>query len=309
MGRQGDSGADRVTVRSTAGAPGRSAAADSVERLLDTPTGVEAVLDVARRDRGLVRREQRVLSLLRILVPRDLRTRYRRSAFDVLWAVISPVVLLVVYGLILTRAFGVTFTCGPYLSSAWTGLVVWTFFATAVGGGVYSLVAASDLLTKVYFPREALPLATVGATFLDLGVGLVITVVLLLVQGVRPGVTAVAAVLPLAVLVVWTAVVTVLSATVAVFARDAVHVVGLLLRVGFFATPVMYESSKLPPVFAWSARVNPLAVVIDGLRASVLCGSWPDWTLLGVHLGVGLVALLAVVLLVRATESRIADVV
>lgn len=258
---------------------------------------------------GLVGRERRVLSLLRILVPRDLRTRYRRSAFDLLWAVISPVVLLVVYGLILTKGFGVTSTCGPYLSSAWVGLVLWTFFATALGGGVYSLVAASDLLTKVYFPREALPLATVGATMLDLAVGVALTVVVLLVQGVRPGVTAVAAVVPLVLVVVWTAAVTVLAATVAVFARDAVHVVNLLLRVGFFATPVMYESSQLPSAFAWSAKVNPLAVAIDAVRASVLCGQWPDWTLLLVHTAVGLALLLVAVLLVRSSESRIADVV
>lgn len=264
--------------------------------------------DVRHGDR-LAARVGRVGSLLRILVPRDLRTRYRRSAFDVLWAVISPVVLLLVYGLILTKAFGVTSVCGPYLSSAWIGLVVWTFFATAVGGGVYSLIAASDLLTKVYFPREALPLATVGASFLDLGVGVVTATVLVLVQGVRPGITVLGVLPALAVLVVWTAVVTVLSATLAVFARDAVHVVQLLLRVGFFATPVMYDAARLPGAFAWSARANPLAVSIEAVRAAVLCGRWPDARLLGVHLVVGLVALVGTVVLVRATESRIADVV
>lgn len=298
---------DRISVR-TGQDPGDGDLARSAAAHLVGDDGLDLVAG-GRAAGGLVARERRVASLLRILVPRDLRTRYRRSAFDVLWAVITPVVLLVVYGLILTKAFGVTSTCGPYLSSAWIGLVVWTFFATALGGGVYSLISASDLLTKVYFPREALPLATVGASFLDLGVGLVLAAVVVVGQGVRPGITAVASLVPLALVVVWTAAVTVLSATAAVFARDTVHVVNLLLRVGFFATPVMYESSQLPSAFAWSAKVNPLAVAIDGLRASVLCGEWPDWTLLGAHLAAGLVALLLAVLLVRRTESRIADVV
>ena len=284
----------------------RSADPDAVRAAVDGVGGLLA--DVRQRDH-LMTRTRRVATLLRILVPRDLRTRYRRSAFDVLWAVISPVVLLLVYGLILTRAFGVTSSCGPYLSSAWVGLVVWTFFATAVGSGVYSLVSASDLLTKVYFPREALPLATVGASFLDLGVGVLTAVVLVLAQGVRPGVTALGVLPALAVLVVWTAVVTVLTATLAVFARDTVHVVQLLLRVGFFATPVMYGADQLPGAFAWSARVNPLAVTIEAVRDSVLCGRWPDGRLLMLHLAAGLVALLGAVLLVRATESRIADVV
>jgi len=306
----------RVTLRPGRDATASAAAAQALAELmastdLDPADDDRRAVMVDSHERaGLVQRERRVATLLRILVPRDLRTRYRRSAFDLLWAVISPVVMLVVYGLILTKAFGVTSSCGPYLTSAWLGLVVWMFFATSLGGGVYSLISASDLLTKVYFPREALPLATVGATMLDLAVGAVLAVVVLLVQGVRPGITAVAVVVPLLLLLlVWTALLTVLSATVAVFARDTVHVVNLALRVGFFATPVMYESTQLPSAFAWSAKVNPLAVTIDAVRESVLCGRWPDWQLLGVHMAVGVVGLVLVVLLVRGTESRIADVV
>lgn len=258
---------------------------------------------------GVIQRERRVLGLLRILVPREIRVRYRRSLFDVLWALISPVVILVVYGLILTKSFSVTAACSPYLSSAWTGLVIWTFFASAVADATYSLLSANELVTKVYFPREALPLAVVGAALLDLVVGGLVAVVLFLIQGVRPGFAALWAVLPLLVLVLWSAVISTVVGIVSVFVRDLVHAVQLGLRVGFFLTPVMYETDFLPPILAWTAVINPVAVAIEGVRSSVLCSVPPDRSLLFIHLLVGVAAFVAVTLYTREVEGRIADVV
>src|SRR5687768_8544554 len=97
----------------------------------------------------VVPRARRTWALLRILAPREFRTRYRQSVLDIAWSLISPVVILVVYGIILTRSFGVDGACSPYLSSAWTGLVIWTFFATAVGTATWSLLSSADLLAKV----------------------------------------------------------------------------------------------------------------------------------------------------------------
>lgn len=262
-----------------------------------------------RRAAGLAERCRRTAELLRIFVPREIRTRYRQSAFNAVWALISPIAVLVVYGLVLTQSFSVESACSPYLSSAWLGLVMWTYFATAVGGATFSLVSSSDLVTKVYFPRETLPLSVVGAALLDLGIGAALSVVVVVWQGVPLTRTAVAAFAGLAVLVVWSAVIAVAAAVMSVFAGDVLHVVQLVLRVGFFATPVMYEPSFLPRAFAWSADVNPLAVAIGGVRDAVLCGTWPNWSLVGAHLGIGLVAFVGVIAYTRTVESRIADVV
>jgi ABC-type polysaccharide/polyol phosphate export permease len=252
---------------------------------------------------------RRVMSLLPVLVRREIRTKYRTSVLDMAWALITPIAVLAVYGIVLTRSFSVTASCAPYLTSAWTGLVIWTVFATAVGGGVTSLVASSELITKVYFPLEAMPLSHVGLSLVDLVVGGATLIPLALVQGVRFTPTALWVVLPVAVLVVWSSVFAVLAAVIAVFVRDAVHLVMLLLRVGFFATPVMYESSFLPPALAWTADVNPVAASIDGVRAALLCGEVPAIGVLGVQLALGLLAFGAVVLYVRSVESRVVDVV
>jgi len=254
-------------------------------------------------------RARRVRSLLPILITREIRTRYRTSLLDLTWAVITPLALLGVYGFILANSFNVTAACGSYLSSAWAGLVLWTAFATAVGGAVYSLVASSDLITKVYFPLEAMPLSVAGASLLDLGVGLLSLVVLIVVQGIPMGAWAAGALLPIAVLVVWAAVISVLVAVLATFVRDTIHAVNLALRLGFFATPVMYDASFLPPALAWTASVNPVAAAIAGLRDTMLCATAPDTKLLAVHLAVGLVVFGLAILYVRSVESRIVDVV
>ena len=258
---------------------------------------------------SLLARTGRTIELVRMLAPREVRVRYRQSLLDVSWALISPVVIASVYGYILTRSFSVNGGCAPYVSSAWTGLVLWTFFATSLGSGVSSLVSSSDLISKVYFPREAIPLSMAGASLVDLGVGGVTVFAVLLIQGVPLRPTMVWALLPVLILIIWTSAICVLTAVWAAFARDFIHAVHLALRVGFFATPVMYDGSFLPPAFAWTARVNPVAVAIDQTRASLLCGARPSLRLLAIHGVIATTALVGAVVYTRSVESRIADVI
>ena len=261
------------------------------------------------QEQGLVPRTRRTFELVKVLAPRELRVRYRQSVLDIAWALISPVAILVVYGLVLTQSFDVEGTCGPYLSSAWIGLVLWTFVATAIGTATVSLISSAGLITKVYFPREALPLAMVGAALADLAIGLLTVFVLLPLQGVDLGWPTLSIVLPLALVIIWAAAVSVFAGVLAAFIRDVPHAVSLALRVGFFATPVMYEQSFTPPALAWTASVNPLAVAIDAFRQATMCGQWPDVPLLIVHLVVGTLLLGLAIAYTRSVEARVTDVV
>jgi len=249
------------------------------------------------------------IDLVRVLTPREIRSRYRQSVLDIAWALISPISVLIVYGIVLTQSFRVSGDGAPYLSLAWTGLVLWTFFASALSSAASSLISAHDLLTKVFFPKEALPLSMVGASLADLGIGLLTVAVLLPVQGVHPTRWAPLALLPIVVLVVWAAAICVLTAVIGAFVRDIPHLVQLFVRVGFFATPVMYDENRLPHALHWTATVSPIAVAIDGFRSALLFGRRPDLTLLVVHLVLGAVLLWLSVLYTRAVESRVTDVV
>lgn len=265
--------------------------------------GQESTVRPAR----LTQRWARTAELVRVLAPRELRLRYRHSVLDIAWAVLTPVVLLLVYGFILTRSFDVTAACGSYFSSAWLGLVTWTFFATAVGGASTSLLTAADLVAKVYFPREVMPLAVAVAAIADLAVGLVTSIGLLLVLGSPLTGAAIGAVLPLAVIVVWAMAIGVFTGVATVFVRDVAHGVRLALTAGFFATPVVYEVAQLPQALAWTRSWNPAAVAITGLRSALLCGTAPDVGLTLAHLGVGLALLVGATLYTRSIEPRLAD--
>ncbi len=282
--------------------PATSAAAAIPDRAASEEPGSPA-------SRGFADRNRWTLELVRVLTPRELRSRYRQSVLDLAWALITPISILVVYGIVLTQSFNVTGDGTPYLSMAWSGLVLWTFFAGALGGAASSLIYSADLITKVYFPKEAIPLSIVGASLADLGIGLLTVAVVLPVQGVAISWTVVLAVVPLLVLVVWAAALSVVVAVLAAFIRDVPHLVQLVVRVGFFASPVMYPASALPPALRWSGSVSPVAVALEGFRDAVLHGRVPALGLLAVQFTIGLVLLVAAVSYTRAVESRLTDVV
>jgi len=110
-------------------------------------------------------------------------------------------------------------------------------------------------------------------------------------------------------IVVWVAAMSVFGGVVAAFVRDVPHAVQLLLRVGFFATPVMYDESFIPPALRWTASLNPVAVAIDGLRDTLLCGRMPDMPLQLTHLVLAATLLVGAQLYTKSVEARIADVV
>lgn len=256
---------------------------------------------------SILLRGKRVAALIGPLVTREIRSRYRTSALDVAWALVNPLVTMAVYGLVLTRGFGVESQCGPYIVSAWSGLVLWVFVATSLTTSVVSIISAPSLVTKVYFPREVLPLAATVSAMIDLAVGLLTVVVLLLLSGVGLSAYSALAVLPVAMLMIWAAALGVLSGALAVFARDMVHVVQLVTRVGIFAVPVFYDERILPDPLGRLVSANPVTVAIVAFRSAVLCGQPPELEPLAIHASLGVCLLVASILYVRHIESRIAD--
>lgn len=197
----------------------------------------------------------------------------------------------------------------PYLTFAWTGVVVWTFVANTLARGALCLVASADLVRKVAFPKEVVPIATVLAAGLDLVIGLLVLAVLMVVQGVSPHGTVVALVPVLAVLFLVVTALAIVFATVTAFVRDLAHGLNVFLRIGIFVTPVMYPVTQVPDRYQWALQANPFAVLIEATRDCVLRGRWPDWSLLGAHAVAAGLLLLAARWYLHHVEGRIADVI
>ena len=267
------------------------------------------IVEGDRLPRGRLLSLWRFRGLLWSFTLRELQVRYRQAALGLAWALLQPVALTLVTTLVFHALLRVDVGGVPYPVFAFTALLAWTFFHTAVTGAVPTLVHNAGLIRKIWFPREVLPLATVAAVVLDLLCGLVLWLGLLLAYGYTPRVTWLWIPALLLVLVAFTAACALAGAAVNVRFRDVKHGLPLLLQVLFFATPIVYPFDLVPASWQRVAALNPLTCVVEGLREVALAGVGPDpgRTLLGA-LGAFVFLVLAWLLFTRA-ERRFADIV
>lgn len=269
---------------------------------------VRAAVDGRWEKDHLVARLTRQLPLLLVWARREFRIRYRQSGLGLLWSVIQPLSTLAIYGAVLSGVLHVSSEGFPYISFAYAGLVPWAFTSTAIAASIPSLMNSGAVVGKVYFPREVIPLATVGASVVDLGITTAIFLVILGVQGVGYSIHLIALVPIFVMLILWVAVVAIFGSVLTVFMRDLRYAVGLILQLLFFATPIMYPPTLLHGSVSVVSKLNPLAVAVTAVRSAALAKHWPDWSAIGVF---GLIALglyFLVISYVRSVEPRIVDV-
>lgn len=214
--------------------------------------------------------------VLGAFVSRQVRVKYKQAAFGVGWAVLQPLIAAALFAVFLGRLANVPSEGAPYFLFALAGMVAWTYFSTAASGSMESLVADRTLLRKVYFPREVLPLAAVGAALVDLVPALAVLAAAAALYGIAPTATWLALPLPIALLALAAIGIGLLFSAVNVYYRDARHALPFLLQLGLFASPVVYPLAAVPE--AWRdlyAVLNPVAAAIDDLRRIVIHGTWP----------------------------------
>jgi ABC-type polysaccharide/polyol phosphate export permease len=212
--------------------------------------------------------------LLVELTLRDIRIRYKQAVMGVFWAILTPLVLLL-SGWILRLAFGRLSGEAPN-DMAMAGLAVkslgWAFFVGALAFGTASITANLALVTKTYFPREILPLASVLTQLVDAAIGTLALMLALPFFNVHFSIQFLW-VIPLVVMLIMITTGAVLLGSCAnVFFRDARHLVQLVLSFGIFFTPVFFDLDAFGPVGSRIAMLNPLAPVLEGLRLAVVNG-------------------------------------
>lgn len=209
---------------------------------------------------------------------RQVKVKYKQAAVGIGWAVLQPAFSALLFAVFLGRLAKVPSEGAPYLLFALAGMVGWTFFSAAAGSAMESLVADQAMLRKVYFPREVLPLAAVGAAAVDLLPGLATLAVAAALYGIAPAPSWLALPLPLLLLALSAAALGLGLSGLNVYYRDVRHALPFALQLGLFATPVAYPLGLVPA--GWRtlyAVANPAAAGIDGLRRIVVHGRWPDW--------------------------------
>ncbi len=244
--------------------------------------------------------------VLLMLVWRDIKLRYRQTLLGGLWAILQPLLGMLIFTVIFNRRAGVHSDEGPYPLFAFTGLVAWTFFANAVSLSSNSLIGHSSLISKIYFPRIFIPLATISALLLDLLIGVALAIGMLVYY--RHPVTPAILLLPLFALMMLLAAtgLGLLLSSVNVRFRDVKYAVPFFVQMGLFVTPVIYPleyiGAKMRPFFA----LNPMTGVVLGFRSS-LTGAPLDWNLVAVSALSTLALLIAGLFVFRRMEDRFAD--
>ncbi len=223
----------------------------------------------------------RARELVRALAERQLRARYKQAILGFAWALIPPVVLMVVLTVFVQRVVDVPTGGVPYPLFSYVALVPWTFFATSVSAASGSILTSMELINKIYAPREVFPLASIVTSGVDALVGLLALVFLFAIYTFVPAPTSIwVPVLALVQLAFTVGLCLALSALV-VFLRDLRHAVPVIVQLGLFATPIAYGMDQIPPSLRLPySALNPLAPVIDGYRRTVLLGEPPQFELL-----------------------------
>jgi lipopolysaccharide transport system permease protein len=277
-------------------------------------TAKPAPVIVIRPSRGWVALNLRELWSYRELgyffVWRDLKVRYKQTVFGALWAIIQPFMLMVVFSLFLGRISGIAPASVPYPLFAFAGLVPWTLFSQSLIGSSDSLVGASNLIQKVYFPRLLLPVSAIGSRLLDFVIAMAVLGLMMFYFGILPSAT-VLWVLPLTALAVTTALAVGIWLSAAnVRYRDVRQLVPFLVQLWLFASPVAYSAEIVPPKWLWLYQLNPMAGVIEGFRWALLGqGGPPPVGAILVSTGVTAVVLVLGLAYFRRTERTFADVI
>ncbi|MGH2851991.1 MAG: ABC transporter permease [Solirubrobacteraceae bacterium] len=249
--------------------------------------------------------------LVLTLAERDLRVRYKQAVLGIAWAVITPVVMMLAFSVIFQKFAHVKTGGVPYPLFSYMGLLPWTFFSSSLQTGGMSLVSNVPLLNKLYCPREVFPIAGIADAAADALIATVVLAVLFPVEGFAPKAQVYYVPLLLIVLVMFTLGVTLAVSAVVVFMRDLRLVLPLVIQLGLFVTPVIYQPSSISSsqtFLVGYSILNPLVPVIDWLRATVLSGHAPPWTALIAGGASSLVYLIGGFKLFKRLETGMADV-
>jgi lipopolysaccharide transport system permease protein len=271
--------------------------------------GPELVLEAGRADRHYWRDLWRYRELLFFLAWRDVKVRYKQAALGAMWALVQPVVTMVLFTFVFGKLAGMPSGGVPYPLLVLAGLLPWQLFSAAFSGSSGSLVSNSHLISKVYFPRLVVPLSALAVALVDLGIALGLYGIVAAWFGVWP--TWRLALLPVFIFV---ALLIALGAglwltALTVKYRDFRFIVPFLLQVGIFVTPVGYRTDNLPN---WREllALNPLSGVIDGFRWCLLGTDYPFHpAYFATSLFVGLLLLGTGLWYFRSTERTFADAI
>jgi len=246
--------------------------------------------------------------LLWVLTARDVKVRYKQTVLGAAWAIIRPFTTMVIFSIVFGQLAKMPSDGYPYPVFVYAALLPWTFFSNAIASSSQSVVGASNLISKVYFPRLIIPLASAGAGVIDLFVSTAILLFMMLWFGVGWSWHLLAApFLMMAVVFAALGAGTFLAALTVAY-RDFTHITPFLLQIWMYVTPVIFPTSLVPARWQWLMYLNPMTGLIEGFRAAFL-GKAFDVGGLAISMTVALLLFVIGIAYFERVERRFADII
>jgi lipopolysaccharide transport system permease protein len=242
-----------------------------------------------------------------VLAWRDFSVRYKQTAIGIAWVVLQPVVSTIVFTVIFGNFADFPSDDLPYPVFTYAGLLLWTYFASALQRAGTSLVTNKGLVTKVYFPRVLLPAASVVSPVIDLVFASSVLGMLMIYFDVALHWTIMLAPLFIALTAIIALGVGLWLAAVNVRYRDVPYVIPFLLQTWMFLSPVLYQPTNLPDRLAWVYSLNPMNGAILGFRWALIGSTPPTWAQIAISAGVGALLLGVGLTFFKRSEPRFAD--
>ena len=242
--------------------------------------GVEITLNVIRE---LYKYREMIFSLIR----KDLRSRYKGSALGFLWTFINPLLQLVVYTIVFSILFPTNID--KFYIFLFIGLVPWLFFNTAIVGGSTSVVSQENLIKKIYFPRQVLPISYVTSGFVNMLLTFIVIFLVLFFSGFGIAYETLWA-LPIVMLVEYLLAlgIAMIMSALTVYVRDLEYILGIVAMCWMYLTPILYEIDTIPEEYRYLIYLNPMTGVIRCYRDILYYKQLPELEVLGSAFGVGL---------------------
>ena len=225
--------------------------------------------------------------LLKTNVKKEIRGRYKNSFLGILWSFLNPLLQLLVYSVI----FGALLAGGDetYPIYICVALIPWTYFTTAISQASFTVIGNADIIKKVYFPREILPISVVTSGAVNFVISTIIILAFVIFSGV--GLSWYIVLYPFILLIQYILLLGIgfIVSSVTVYFRDLEHIIGVVLMAAFYATPIVYNIQQLPHALQVLVNLNPMTHLINGYRDIFYYHQMPNMKMLLILLGISIV--------------------
>lgn len=246
--------------------------------------------------------------LIFVLGARNIKVRYKQTVLGATWAIIRPVSMMIIFTVIFGNLAKMPSEGVPYAIFVYAGLLPWTFFSQSVTSSSQSVVGASGMVSKVYFPRLIIPASSISAGLVDLAIATVILLLLMIWYDVGWTLNLLAAPILLFAVIFTALGVGTLLAALTVSYRDFTHLVGFIMQFWMYATPVIFPLSLVPESWRWLLYLNPMTGLVDGFRAAFL-GKQFDFLSLSIAVVIATIIFILGIVYFKKSEVRFADVI